>query len=172
MKTSLGDIFRILKLELGLAKGFRMSSVIVFFRIASYAINGQSPMRHFFRPIAVLYKIYTEFLLGIELPAGTEIGQGLRVYHGVGLVIHKGVRIGTGCVLRQAVTIGNKGEGEHADLLPVIGDNVEFGAGATVIGNLKIGDNVIIGAGTVVTKDVPSNSVVVGPPARILAKKS
>lgn len=167
MMASLRDLFALVRLELGLAKGFRMRSVIVLFRLASYAFHGRSVIRHIFRPIAIIYKIYTEFLLGIELPAGTRIGSGLRIYHGVGLVVHKGVLIGSDCVLRQGVTIGNKGEDEQANLLPVIGDNVEFGALAIVIGNVHIGDNVIIGAGTVITKDVPKNSVVVGASSRI-----
>jgi putative colanic acid biosynthesis acetyltransferase WcaB len=125
-------------------------------------------MRYAFKPIAILYKFYTEFLLGIELPASTQIGPGLRIYHGVGLVVHQGVRIGSGCVLRQGVTIGNKGEEERASFLPIIGDNVNFGAGAIVIGGVNIGDNSTIGAGTVVTKDLPPNSVAVGAPFHIL----
>jgi serine acetyltransferase len=149
-----------------------MRSVVLLFRVASYAYYGSSPIRHFFRPIAFLYRIYTEYLLGIELPAKTQIGAGLRIFHGVGLVVHKGVRIGSGCVLRQGVTIGNKGDDERATFLPVIGDNVSFGAGAIVIGGVTIGDNSTIGAGTVVTKDLPPNSVAVGAPFHILKAKS
>lgn len=172
MITSLRELFCLVRLEMSLNKGFRMRSVVALFRMASFAINGQSSIRYIFYPFAVLYKIYTEFLLGIELPAGMNIGQGLRLYHGVGLVVHKGVVIGRNCILRQAVTIGNKGEGEQAKLLPVIGDNVEFGAGAIVIGNVNIGDNTTIGAGAVVIKDVPPNSLVVGAASRILERKS
>lgn len=172
MKTTLNNVNNIVKAELAIVKGFRMRSVIFLFRWASYAYYGQSRLRFFFRPVAFIYRIYTEFLLGIELPALTQIGPGLRIYHGVGLVIHRGVRIGDNCVLRQAVTIGNKGETAEEGDLPIIGNNVEFGAGAMVIGNVSIGDNVIIGAGAVVTKDVPANSVVIGSASRILAKKS
>lgn len=172
MTASLRELFSLIRLEIGLNKGFRLRSVIVLFRLASYAFQGDSVLRHVFRPIAILYKLYTQFLLGIELPAEAEIGAGLRLYHGYGLVVHKSVRIGKGCVLRQGVTIGNKGEGEQAKFFPVIGNNVEFGAGAIVLGNVKIGDNSIIGAGAVVTKDVPSNSVAVGNPFRILVIKS
>jgi serine acetyltransferase len=168
---TLRDLFALIRLEFGLAKGLRMRSVILLFRLSSYAFQGQSAIRHIFRPVAVFYKIYAEFILGIELPAQTRIGPGLRILHGVGLVVHKGARLGSGCMLRQGVTIGNKGDGEKTNLLPVIGNNVEFGAGAIVIGNVNIGDNVIIGAGVVVTKDVPENSVVVGPPPRIFVRK-
>lgn len=172
MSISFRELLDVVWLEREMAKGFRMRSVILLFRLASYAYRGQSSFRYFFRPAAMFYKFYTEFLLGIELPPETQIAPGLRIYHGVGLVVHKGVQIGSHCVLRQGVTIGNKGEGEPRDLLPVIGNNVEFGAGAIVIGNVHIGDNVIIGAGVVVTKDVPPNSIVVGAAVRILELKS
>jgi putative colanic acid biosynthesis acetyltransferase WcaB len=172
MTASMRDLFSLVRLEFGLAKGVRMSSVVVLFRLASYARHGKSGFRHLFHPVSVFYKIYTEFLLGIELPAGTKVGPGLRIYHGVGLVVHKGVRIGSYCILRQGVTIGNKGEGEQVNQLPIIGDNVDFGAGSIVLGHVHIGNSVIIGAGTVVTKDVPANATVVGAPSRILAPRS
>lgn len=172
MTTTLRDLFRIVRLEYGLAKGFRIRSVIVLFRLASYAYHGQSIMRYAFGPIAVLYKLYTEYLLGIELPASTRIGAGLRIYHGVGLVVHKDVQIGTDCVLRHGVTIGNKGEDDPTNLLPRIGNNVRFGAGAIIIGAISVGNNSTIGAGTVVTKNIPPNSVVVGSGFHILETKS
>ena len=77
--------------------------------------------------------------------------------------------IGKNFTCHQCSTVGNKGEG-RPDELPVIGDNVVLGAHCVVIGNVTIGDNVIIGAGSVVVKDVPSNCIVVGNPARILDK--
>jgi len=168
---TLREMIHLIRVDLGLAKGFRIQSVIFLFRVASYAYKGQSVLRHIFRPVALFYRIYTQFLLGIELPPGTSIGAGLRIHHGFGLVVHKGVRIGTNCMLRQNVTIGNKGDVERSNLLPVIGDNVEFGAGSVVIGGVSIGSNVIIGAGCVVHKDVPDNSVVVGAGFRVLPRK-
>ena len=172
MTETFNELISTLNLELSLAKGIRIKSVILLFRLATYSYLGKSPIRYTFRPVSVLYKLYAEFLLGIELPAGTVIGPGLRLYHGVGLVVHKNVRFGSNCVLRQGVTIGNKsGDGTGANGVPVIGNDVEFGAGAIVIGEVTIGNNATIGAGVVVTKDVPENSVVVGPAPRILVKK-
>jgi len=168
---TLAGLSTLIKLEAGLATGFKMKSVIILFRLASFSYLNKSAVRYAFRPFAALYKIYADFLLGIELPAKTQVGPGLRIHHGVGLVVHGNVRFGKGCMLRQGVTIGNKGDGDNADRLPTIGNNVEFGAGAIVIGGITVGDNSIIGAGVVLTKDVPENSVVVGPPPRILTRK-
>ncbi|MNG29745.1 Serine acetyltransferase [compost metagenome] len=71
--------------------------------------------------------------------------------------------IGENCVIRQGVTIGNRKSGDD---VPTIGDNVDIGAGAVIIGKIKIGDNVKIGANAVVLKDVPDNCTAVGNPAR------
>jgi len=70
--------------------------------------------------------------------------------------------------MRHGVTIGVKKIGEKS---PVIGNNVEFGAGAKVLGALKIGDNVTVGANAVVVCDVPTDSIAVGVPAKIYPKK-
>lgn len=64
--------------------------------------------------------------------------------------------------------MGNKTDGSGD--IPTIGNNVFVGANVVIIGNITIGDNVIIGAGAVVTKNVPSNCIVVGNPARVLKK--
>lgn len=75
--------------------------------------------------------------------------------------------IGRNFAVRQNTTIGNKIDGRN-DLVPIIGDNVFVGANVCIIGNVEIGNNVIIGAGCVITKSVPSNTVVAGNPMRIL----
>tara|TARA_R110001583_G_C5667039_1_gene410305 strand:- start:6223 stop:6546 length:324 start_codon:yes stop_codon:yes gene_type:complete len=100
--------------------------------------------------------------MGIELNYKTRVGKGLVIYHGVGLVVNTGVVIGENCILRHGVTIGNfiLKDGSESQC-PVLGDNVEVGASAIILGNIKIGNNVRIGAGALVTKDVPDNSVVV-----------
>lgn len=169
-KLSFGDVWATASAERRINKGVRLRSVVVLYRLATYAHRGRSLVRLLFFPVAVFYKIYTEFLLGIEFPATVQAGPGLRIYHGVGLVVHPRVCLGRGCLLRQGVTIGNKGE--HSQDLPSIGDHVEFGAGATVIGPVRIGDHAIIGAGTVVTKDVPPHHTVVAAAPRMMARKT
>lgn len=168
---TLSALFNIIKTEWRLAKGFRLKSIILFFRLANYYYRGQSLVRYLFIPFVVFYKIYVEFIYGVELPAVTQVGIGLRIFHGVGLVVHRKVIIGNNCILRHCVTIGNKGEDEKAELVPTIGNNVEFGANTVVVGNIHIGDNVIVGAGTVVTKDIPANSVVVAPSFRLFERR-
>lgn len=92
-----------------------------------------------------------------------DIGGGLIIQHGFSTII-SAERIGTNCKIYQQVTIGF----DHDLRAPVIGDNVEVCCGAKVIGGITVGDNVLIGANAVVVKDVPSNSVVAGVPARII----
>jgi putative colanic acid biosynthesis acetyltransferase WcaB len=171
VSLSLKEVFCLLRLEAPLNPGLRHRSIASLFRLAAYAHYGPSPWKYIFKPVSIFYRLYTEFFLGIELPAKVIAGPGLRIVHGVGLVVHKNVVLGKNCTLRQCVTIGNKGALETEHLVPIIGDNVEFGAGAIVIGGVTIGDNSIIGAGVVVTKDVPPNSIVVGESPRILPRK-
>lgn len=91
----------------------------------------------------------------------------MEIGHQHGIVIHKYARFGDDCVLRQGVTLGVgnewiKGRG------PVIGNNVSFGVGAVILGNVKIGDNVQIGPNCVVMNDVPANRSLFVSPPRVL----
>jgi serine O-acetyltransferase len=106
-----------------------------------------------------------ETITGVSLPKDAQIGPGLRVWHFGNIFVNSNSIIGENCTLRQGVTIGNR----HEDgLAPVIGNNVNFGAYAQVLGNIKIGNNVNIGAMSVVLIDVPDNSTVAGVPAKIV----
>jgi len=110
-----------------------------------------------------------ETLTGISLPKEANIGPGLRVWHFGNIFINSGAIIGKNCTLRQGVTIGNR----HEDgPLPIIGDNVDIGAYAQILGGVHIGNNVKIGAMSVVLQDVPSNSTAVGIPAKIINSDS
>lgn len=94
--------------------------------------------------------------------------------HGaVGVFISNGAKIGENCVIFHQVTIGSNtlGDSKHKGY-PVIGDNCYIGAGAKIIGNVRIGDNVRIGANCVVVEDVESNSVVVLNKPRVIKKSS
>ena len=138
-----------------------------FFRLASLA-NKNKLFKILLYPYLIFYKFMFEWVFGFEVPYNTKIGRGLKVYHLQSIVIHKHVVIGENFSIRQNVTIGNSSKGGQC---PVLGNNIEIGANACIIGPINIGNNVIIGAGAVVVKNIPENSVVVGNPARILQKK-
>jgi serine acetyltransferase len=138
--------------------------VLTGFRLAHAVQSNPSVPAPVRLGVVAMYKLATEWVLGIELPPRTTVGGGLRLYHGVGTVIHERTVIGRNVIMRHGVTLGHARPGGGC---PVVGDGVEFGAGAIVIGDIRIGANAVIGAGAVVTHDVPANSVAVGNPARI-----
>lgn len=152
-------------------QNFKAQLVLFLFRLVQF-FNRYTITKIIFFPYFMLYRFFVEWHLGIELPRKLTIGKGLSLYHGQALVVNKDVVIGENCVLRNSTTIGHKklADGTFSNC-PRIGNNVDIGANVCIIGDVTIGDNVIIGAGSVVIKDVPSNSVAVGNPARILENK-
>lgn len=125
------------------------------------------------RPLAwiygVFYRVAVEWVMGIELPWKTVAGPGLRIDHGVGLVVHDHTILGAGCTLRNGVTLGIRDlKQKGCPAAPVLGDRVDVGVHAVIIGPVNVGDDAVIGAGSVVLKDVPRGAVVVGNPARII----
>ena len=107
---------------------------------------------------------YNNASMGTNLNDGAFFKTPPNLPHGLnGIIVHYYAKIGSNCTIYHQVTIAGK-HGKAA----VIGDNVSIGAGAKILGGVKIGDNVVIGANTVVTKDIPSNSKVVGASMRIL----
>lgn len=116
----------------------------------------------------LLFRI-VETLLATSLPKSARIGPGLRIWHFGSIFIHNETIIGANCTLRQGVTLGNRVDGGPA---PVIGDNVDFGAYAQVLGGVRIGDGCRIGALSVVLNDVPDGATAVGNPARIILRNA
>ena len=105
-------------------------------------------------------------LTGIEIHPAATIGRGLFIDHGSGVVIGETAVLGDNVTLFQGVTLGGTGK-ERGKRHPTLGNNVVVGAGAKILGNIRIGDNSIIGANAVVIRDVPDHSTVVGVPGRI-----
>jgi putative colanic acid biosynthesis acetyltransferase WcaB len=143
--------------------------VLTAFRFAHACRRLPEPWWKVTIPILLQYEILVEWVLGVELRNKTQVGPGLRLYHGQGLVVHEGTVIGADCTLRQSTTIGNKtlADGTLSGC-PVLGDRVDVGANAVILGPVRIGDDAVIGAGSVVVKDVPAGAVVAGNPARVL----
>lgn len=108
-------------------------------------------------------------LTGIEIHPGAQIGRGVFIDHGMGVVIGETAIVGDYALIYQGVTLGGTGK-QSGKRHPTLGRNVVVGAGAKVLGNLHIGDNVRIGAGSVVLREVPADCTVVGIPGRIIYK--
>ena len=121
------------------------------------------------RSVPVLPKLITYFIrffFGCYLPYRLKLNEKFVLgYGGLGVVIHERTLIGNDCHIDQNVTIGGTSKKYE---VPIIGNHVYIGSGAKILGPIKIGDNVVIGANSVVVKDVPSGSLVVGIPAKII----
>lgn len=126
-------------------------------------------------PFGLLYKALHVFIrnfYGIEIYDSATFGRRLRIAHQSGIVVHQNAVIGDDCLIRQGVSIGrasNHGDGVRARP-PVLGNRVEVGAGAVIVGGIVIGDDVVIGPNTVVMSNVPAGSIVACAPGRVLAR--
>ena len=109
-------------------------------------------------------------LTGIEIHPGAQIGKGLVIDHGMGVVIGETTIIGDNCTLYQGVTLGGTGK-DVGKRHPTLGNDVMVGAGAKILGPFKIGDNSKIAANAVVLDEIPENCTAVGIPAKIVRKE-
>lgn len=116
----------------------------------------------------LLYKL-VQVLTGIELPCEVELGRHFVIDHFGGIVVSGYARFGDNCRIRNGVVIGLKSVDDPC--APVIGNDVDIGAGAKVLGAIRIGNRVCIGANAVVLTDVPDDSVAVGVPAVVKPRR-
>lgn len=114
--------------------------------------------RHFYRRVRNHY--------GIELPYTATVGRRVVIEHQSGIVIHGASIIGDDCIIRQNCTLGIRRVDRPTEA-PVLGQGVDVGAGAVILGDVRIGDRARIGANAVVLADVPSDASAVGIPAQI-----
>ncbi|MBQ2275678.1 MAG: serine O-acetyltransferase [Lachnospiraceae bacterium] len=136
---------------------------IYWYRIAHKLYN----KKHYF--IARFISQKTARKTGIEIHPGAQIGEGIFIDHGHGVVIGETTIIGNNVTLFQGVTLGGTGK-ETGKRHPTLEDNVMVSVGAKVIGSFTIGENSKIGAGSVVLHEVPPNCTVVGVPGRIVKR--
>jgi serine O-acetyltransferase len=127
---------------------------VVLYRIASFFKRNGIPL------LGPLFARLSLFLTGVDIAPGAEIGPGLMISHGVGIVVGNATRIGSDALLMHQVTLGAPTVSRIGQM-PTIGNNVVLGAGAKVIGGVTIGDNVFVGVNAIVTQDVPADSKVV-----------
>jgi serine O-acetyltransferase len=120
-------------------------------------------------PLSLIYKILfkcVQILTGIELPCEAQVGKRFRIDHFGGIIISGDSVFGDDVVIRNGVTVGLRRVGMRGS--PVIGNRVDIGAGAKLLGSIHVGDDARIGANAVVLKDVPPHATAVGVPARII----
>ena len=123
--------------------------------------------KHYFAARAVSQA--SRHLTGIEIHPGATIGKNFFIDHGAGVVIGETTEIGDNCTLYQGVTLGGTGK-DVGKRHPTLGNNVMVGAGAKVLGPLKVGNNSKIAANAVVLHEVPENSTAVGIPAKVVRR--
>lgn len=139
---------------------------VLVYRLGRWQMGLPRPLRI---PVAMVYgALYfvTRNLYGIELPRQAQVGRRFRIGHQGGIVISELAQIGDDCLIRQNVTVGVSRQGGGA--APRIGDRVEFGVSAVVLGDITVGDDALVGPNTVVTVDVPPGARVVASPSRIM----
>ena len=120
------------------------------------------------KPLSLIYKLaykLVQILTGIEFPCEVVVGRNFVIDHFGGIVISGYACFGDDCRIRNGVVVGLRNVDKPC--APQIGNNVDIGAGAKVLGDIRIGNNVVIGANAVVLCDVPDNHMAVGVPARI-----
>jgi serine O-acetyltransferase len=125
--------------------------------------------QHGFKLMGRLLSQLVRSLTGIEIHPAAQIGQGLFIDHGMGVVIGETAEVGEDVTLYHGVTLGGTSL-EKGKRHPTLGDRVVVGAGAKILGAITIGADTRIGANAVVVKSVPENSVVVGVPGQNIAR--
>lgn len=126
----------------------------------------------------VLSRLYYKWMLrklgykyGFQIPVGTSIGEGFYIGHHGHVIINPGAVIGRNCSVSPGVTIGQDNRGAKRGT-PVLGNKVWIGTNAVIVGKITIGDDVLIVPNSFVNFDVPSHSVVIGHPAKIIPREN
>lgn len=120
------------------------------------------------KPLSLVYRVLyklAQIVTGIELPCEVPIGRGFVIEHAGGIVVSGFARFGDHCRVRNGVVVGLARVEDPC--APWIGDHVDIGAGAKILGRVRIGNHVRIGANAVVLQDVPDHHIAVGVPAVI-----
>jgi serine O-acetyltransferase len=145
------------------AQGFWVMTV---YRYGRWRYGIRTPLLR--KPFSLVYHVLykgVQIVTGIELPCEAQVGRNFVIDHFGGIVVSGYARFGDNCRIRSGVVIGLSRIDEPC--APTIGNNVDIGAGAKLLGRITIGDNVRIGANAVVLRDVPPDSTAMGVPAQV-----
>lgn len=118
--------------------------------------------------VGKVFAIINQILFSCDIARSAKIAGGLYLPHPSGVVVGEHAVVGKNCILHQGVTLGDRGEC-HEGSDPVLGDFIEVGTGAKILGNVRLGDYARVGANAVVLKDVEAYGVVAGVPAKLIA---
>lgn len=119
--------------------------------------------------IARLISQLARFFTLIEIHPGAQLGHGILIDHGCGVVIGETTVVGDNCTIYQGVTLGGVGT-QKGKRHPTLGNNVTVGAGAKILGSFEVGDNCSIAANAVLLRQLDENITAVGIPARPVKK--
>jgi len=140
------------------------------YRLGHLRYRFKSPLVRW--PLGALHLILAklaEIVCGVTIGVSAKIGRRLVIEHSGAIVVHGNAVIGDDCIIRQGVTIGNRRRDRPLEA-PHIGHRVNIGAGAKILGGVRVGDDAEIGANAVVIQDVPAGALAVGVPARIILR--
>lgn len=140
--------------------------------VKSHALRFLWILRHRQSGDNIIFKLIQRRMLlkyGLEISPKTTIGGGLYLGHAFNITINPNAKIGRNCNIHKGVTIGQENRGTRKGA-PTIGDEVWIGVNSTVVGLIEIGDNVLIAPNTYVNCDVPSHSIVLGNPCKIIPR--
>ncbi|MDD3935993.1 hypothetical protein [Rhodoferax sp.] len=141
-------------------------SLLASIRIYQRVRYKKSPFARLIKKTAILRHRFWSAVSGADIPLNSDIGGGLLLPHPNGVVIHQRSHIGPNCLIFQQVTLGTRGGAD----VPHLAGHVDVGAGAKILGGVRIGEHALVGANSVVLTDVPANSFAVGIPAVVKRK--
>jgi putative colanic acid biosynthesis acetyltransferase WcaB len=172
-KVRILETFKAIREDMKANIYYKSMSVLILYRIAHYFFSHGRVGKILGAPFIILHNLMSSWILGIEIPAKTKIGYPLIIMHGVGLVVNSEATLGSNIIIRQGCCIGNKIQRDGViSAAPTIGNNVEFGVNAQVLGPIRVANNVSIGAGAVVLKDCEEGGVYVGVPAQLISSRN
>jgi serine O-acetyltransferase len=177
---SLSEVIRYLKLDLYRYAGRTTSAAFlkhfvftpgykytVWMRFCGF-LRVRRSTRYTLYPFVKYILLRCRYKYGIAIPENTVIGPGLFINRFGGIYVHTDAIVGSNVNFTHGVLLGQTNRGALMGA-PIVGDRVFMGAGAKIIGRIRLGDESVVGANAVVTKDVPPNAVVGGIPAKILS---